>query len=71
MTRTILVVDDEPGIVQIAREIDMNTVNLRAVYDIDPVDTWHSDSAVLVGDAAHVGYIEGAIHSAWATAATL
>lgn len=40
-------------IVQIAREIDMNTVNLRAVYDIDPVDTWHSDSAVLVGDAAH------------------
>ncbi|MGI9209311.1 MAG: FAD-dependent oxidoreductase [Rhodococcus sp. (in: high G+C Gram-positive bacteria)] len=40
-------------IVQIAREIDMNTVNLRAVYDIDPVDTWHSDYAVLVGDAAH------------------
>ncbi|MER6112620.1 FAD-dependent oxidoreductase, partial [Streptomyces hirsutus] len=22
-------------------------------YDIDPVETWHSDSVVLVGDAAH------------------
>ncbi|MGW0173289.1 FAD-dependent oxidoreductase [Rhodococcus sp. NPDC003322] len=40
-------------IVQIARDIDMDTVNLRAVYDIDPVETWHSDSVVLVGDAAH------------------
>ena len=28
-------------------------VNVRAVYDIDPVDTWHSDSVVLLGDAAH------------------
>ncbi|MEE2035358.1 FAD-dependent monooxygenase [Rhodococcus chondri] len=40
-------------IVQIARDIDMSTVNLRAVYDIDPVAHWHSASAVLVGDAAH------------------
>ncbi|MGW0040597.1 FAD-dependent oxidoreductase [Rhodococcus sp. NPDC003348] len=40
-------------IVQIARDIDMDTVNLRAVYDIDPVDRWHSDAVVLVGDAAH------------------
>ena len=31
----------------------MSTVNIRAVYDIDPVDTWHSDCVVLVGDAAH------------------
>jgi len=23
------------------------------VYDIDPVDTWHSDSVALLGDAAH------------------
>ena len=31
----------------------MDTVNIRAVYDIDPVDTWHTDSVVLIGDAAH------------------
>ena len=31
----------------------MSTVNVRAVYDIDPVDTWHTDSVALVGDAAH------------------
>ncbi|MEU1213398.1 NAD(P)/FAD-dependent oxidoreductase [Streptomyces sp. NPDC005791] len=40
-------------LVSITRDLDMETVNIRAVYDIDPVDTWHSDSAVLVGDAAH------------------
>ncbi|MFF0280032.1 FAD-dependent monooxygenase [Rhodococcus aetherivorans] len=40
-------------IVNITRDLDMDTVNIRAVYDIDPVDTWHSDSVVLVGDAAH------------------
>jgi salicylate hydroxylase len=28
-------------------------VNIRAVYDIDPVDTWHSESVALIGDAAH------------------
>ena len=40
-------------IVEIARGLDMNTVNIRAVYDIDPVDSWHTDSVVLMGDAAH------------------
>jgi salicylate hydroxylase len=40
-------------IVSIARDLDMEKVNVRAVYDIDPVDTWHSDSVVLLGDAAH------------------
>ncbi|KIS26109.1 monooxygenase [Arthrobacter sp. SPG23] len=40
-------------IVAIARGLDMDTVNIRAVYDIDPVDTWHTDSVVLMGDAAH------------------
>ncbi|MFK4021979.1 FAD-dependent oxidoreductase [Streptomyces albogriseolus] len=40
-------------LVNITRDLDMDTVNIRAVYDIDPVDTWHSDSVVLVGDAAH------------------
>jgi len=40
-------------LVDITRDLDMSTVNIRAVYDIDPVDTWHSDSVVLVGDAAH------------------
>ncbi|WP_420036176.1 FAD-dependent oxidoreductase [Streptomyces sp. cg28] len=40
-------------LVSITRDLDMDTVNVRAVYDIDPVDTWHSDSVVLIGDAAH------------------
>ncbi|MFF8950625.1 FAD-dependent oxidoreductase [Streptomyces sp. NPDC014940] len=40
-------------LVNITRNLDMDTVNIRAVYDIDPVGTWHSDSVVLVGDAAH------------------
>ncbi|MEU5095406.1 NAD(P)/FAD-dependent oxidoreductase [Streptomyces sp. NPDC020996] len=40
-------------LVSITRDLDMDTVNIRAVYDIDPVDTWHSDSVALVGDAAH------------------
>lgn len=40
-------------IIQIARDLDMSQVNIRAVYDIDPVDTWVSDSVALLGDAAH------------------
>lgn len=40
-------------IVNIARGLDLDTVSIRAVYDIDPVDVWHSDSVALVGDAAH------------------
>ncbi|MFF2243764.1 FAD-dependent monooxygenase [Arthrobacter sp. NPDC058130] len=40
-------------LVNITRDLDMDTVNVRAVYDIDPVDTWHTDSVVLMGDAAH------------------
>ncbi|MEU4653365.1 FAD-dependent monooxygenase [Streptomyces sp. NPDC023723] len=40
-------------LVDITRGLDLDTVNIRAVYDIDPVDTWHSDSVVLIGDAAH------------------
>ena len=40
-------------IVQIARDVDMDQVNVRAVYDIDPIPSWHTDSVVLLGDAAH------------------
>ncbi len=40
-------------IVSMARDMDMRTVNSRAVYDVDPIDTWHSDCVALVGDAAH------------------
>ncbi|GAB2744546.1 FAD-dependent monooxygenase [Sinomonas soli] len=43
----------DPRIVQITRDLDLDAVNIRAVYDIDPVDVWHSDSVVLIGDAAH------------------
>ena len=40
-------------LIQITRNLDMSIVNLRAVYDIDPVEKWHSNSVVLIGDAAH------------------
>jgi len=37
----------------ITRDLDMSLVTSRAVYDIDPVDRWHTDSVALLGDAAH------------------
>jgi salicylate hydroxylase len=40
-------------IVSLARDLDMDAVNVRAVYDIDPVAVWHSDAVALLGDAAH------------------
>jgi len=40
-------------IVKMAESLDLATTNVRAVYDIDPVESWHSDTAVLIGDAAH------------------
>lgn len=40
-------------LVAIADGLDMAQVNLRAVYDIDPIPVWHSGSVVLIGDAAH------------------
>lgn len=40
-------------IVRMTESLDMSTVNVRAVYDIDPLDTWHSDAVALIGDAAH------------------
>ena len=40
-------------LVKITEGLDMNQVNLRAVYDIDPVARWHTNSVVLIGDAAH------------------
>lgn len=40
-------------IVAIARDMDMAALNQRAVYDIDPVENWHTDSVALLGDAAH------------------
>lgn len=43
----------DPRIVAMTRDLDMNAVNSRAVYDIDPIATWHSEAVVLLGDAAH------------------
>jgi salicylate hydroxylase len=40
-------------LVAITAGLDMSQVNLRAVYDIDPIPVWHSNSVVLIGDAAH------------------
>jgi 2-polyprenyl-6-methoxyphenol hydroxylase-like FAD-dependent oxidoreductase len=40
-------------IISITRDLDMNQVSVRAVYDIDPIDRWHTDCVALVGDAAH------------------
>jgi len=50
----LAVLDDfDERIVNIARDLDMDDVNVRAVYDIDPVDSWHTDAVALLGDAAH------------------
>ena len=43
----------DPQLVAITEGLDMSKVNLRAVYDIDPVPNWHSNSVVLIGDGAH------------------
>jgi salicylate hydroxylase len=43
----------DPRLVAITEGLDMAQVNLRAVYDIDPVANWRSASVVLIGDAAH------------------
>jgi salicylate hydroxylase len=40
-------------IAAIARDLDIATVTSRSIYDIDPVASWHTSSAVLLGDAAH------------------
>ena len=40
-------------LVAITQSLDMSQVNVRSVYDIDSVENWHSNSVVLVGDAAH------------------
>lgn len=37
----------------IGRELDLSTLTNRGVYDIDKQPSWHTDSVVLVGDAAH------------------
>jgi salicylate hydroxylase len=40
-------------IISMTRDLDLAKVNSRAVYDIDPIDTWHSGCVALIGDAAH------------------
>jgi salicylate hydroxylase len=40
-------------IIKITAGLNMADVNIRAVYDIDPIASWHSKGVVLVGDAAH------------------
>lgn len=43
----------EERIVSIAKSLDMDKVTSRAVFDIDPLETWHTDRVALLGDAAH------------------
>ncbi|WP_017975423.1 FAD-dependent oxidoreductase [Actinopolyspora halophila] len=40
-------------IVNTTRDLDVSEMTSRAVYDIDSLDVWHSDSVALLGDAAH------------------
>lgn len=40
-------------IVEIARNLDIDKITSRAVFDIDPVENWHTDSVALLGDSAH------------------
>ena len=39
----------EERIVEIAKGLDMDKVTSRAVFDIDPLDTWHTDRVALLG----------------------
>ncbi|QAY59779.1 FAD-dependent monooxygenase [Microbacterium protaetiae] len=43
----------DPRFEAITASIDLTTVNCRSAHDIDPVDSWHTRSVALVGDAAH------------------
>ncbi|WP_433872632.1 FAD-dependent oxidoreductase [Saccharopolyspora sp. CA-218241] len=40
-------------LVNITRDLDMAALTCRAAFDIDPVETWYTDSVTLLGDAAH------------------
>lgn len=40
-------------IIKITEGLDISKVNIRAVYDINPVDEWHTNGVALIGDAAH------------------
>jgi len=40
-------------LVDITRNLDLNALTCRAVFDIDPVERWHTNSVTLLGDAAH------------------
>ncbi|KHL10020.1 salicylate hydroxylase [Mumia flava] len=40
-------------LVSMARDLDLATCNVRAVYDIDPFERWHTDAVALLGDSAH------------------
>lgn len=37
----------------VTQGLELSIVNSRAAYDIDPVESWHTDRVTLVGDAAH------------------
>ncbi len=43
----------DPRLIEITRNLDLDAVNSRSGYDIDPVDNWHTKSIALLGDAAH------------------
>ncbi|WP_040167586.1 FAD-dependent oxidoreductase [Microbacterium gorillae] len=38
---------------EVTRTIALDAINCRSAHDIDSVDRWHTDSVVLIGDAAH------------------
>lgn len=40
-------------LIRMVENMDLDKVNFRSAFDIDPVETWNSDSIVLIGDAAH------------------
>ena len=40
-------------VVNVARTLDISKVTSRSVYDIEPLDLWHTDSVTLLGDSAH------------------
>lgn len=48
-----LVAGFDERLIKITEALEMSTVNQRGGFDIEKQPQWHTDSVVLIGDAAH------------------
>lgn len=45
--------DFAPELIEITRNLDIPKITSRSGYDLDSLDSWHTDSVALLGDSAH------------------